>query len=94
MTATGAGVTEGWVKPTPDEVLQILSEVCRVPLAELSPETRLIQDLDLDSVLTLELVMTLEERLGSEIQAAEAAKLVCVSDILAFVEQQDVDSGL
>jgi acyl carrier protein len=73
---------------TPDEVLQILSEVCRVPLSSLKPETRLIQDLDLDSVLTLELLMTLEERMGSEVPEVEAAKLVTVGDLLELVRQQ------
>ena len=71
----------------PDEILQIVSEVCRVPQSSLKPETRLIHDLDLDSVLTLELLMTLEERMGTEVPAVEAAKLVTVGDLLEFVQQ-------
>ncbi len=71
-----------------EEVLQILSEVCRVPEAELRPEARLIQDLDLDSVLTLELLMTLEEKLGTDVPEVEAAKLVTVGDVLEFVRRQ------
>ena len=73
---------------TPDEVLQILVEVCRVPLSSLKRETRLIQDLNLDSVLTLELLMTLEERMGTEVLGVEAAKMVTVSDLLEYVRQQ------
>ena len=72
----------------PDEVLQILSEVCRVPESVLKPEARLIQDLDLDSVLTLELLMTLEERLGTDVPEVDAAKLVTVGDVLDFVQRQ------
>ena len=72
----------------PDEILQIVSEVCRVPPSSLKPETRLIQDLDLDSVLTLELLMTLEERMGTEVPDVEASKLVTVGDLLEFVRQE------
>ncbi len=73
---------------TPDEVLQILSEVCRVPESSLTPDTRLIQDLDLDSVMTLELLMTVEERMGTEIPEVEASKLVTVGDLLEFVQRE------
>ncbi len=73
---------------SPDEILQIISEVCRVPQPSLKPETRLIQDLDLDSVLTLELLMTFEERMGTEVLDVDAAKLVTVGDLLEFVNKQ------
>jgi acyl carrier protein len=73
---------------TPEDALQILSEVCRVPVEELTPDKRLIQDLDLDSMLTLELLMTLEERLGSDISEVDAAGLVTVGDVLEFIEER------
>ena len=72
----------------PDEVLQIVSEVCRVPQSSLKPETHLIQELDLDSVLALELLMTLEERMGTEVPEFEAARLITVGDLLNFVQQK------
>lgn len=64
------------------KVLSILSEVCRKPTEELKPEIHLIHDLNLDSALTLELLMTLEDTLGREISEVEAAKLVTVGDVL------------
>ncbi len=70
---------------TEQETLQLLGEVCRVSPGTLKPETRLIQDLDLDSALALELLMELEERLDREISEVETAKLVTVADVLAFV---------
>ena len=72
---------------TEQETLQLLGEVCRVSPETLKPETRLIQDLDLDSALALELLMELEERLDREISEVETAKLVTVADVLAFVRQ-------
>lgn len=65
--------------------LRILSEVCRVPQERLTPETRLVQDLGVDSVMTLDLLMELEETLGIEIPEVEAAELVSVGDVLAYV---------
>jgi len=69
-----------------DEVLTLLGEVCRVAPDELTPDKHLIHDFDLDSVLTLELLMTLEERLGREISEVDAAKIVTVGDLLDFVQ--------
>jgi acyl carrier protein len=76
-----------------EEVLQILSDVCRVPPEELTSEKRLIQDLDLDSVLALDLLMTLEERLGIEISEVEATKMVTVGDVLTFVREKGPQGG-
>ena len=73
---------------TSDEVLKILGEVCRVAPAELTPDLHLIRDLDLDSALTLDLLMTLEERLGTDLSEVDAAGLLTVGDVLEFVEQK------
>ena len=43
------------------EALRILAEVCNVELETLKPETHLVRDLDLDSAMTLDLLMTMEE---------------------------------
>ena len=77
---------EGQQRVDSAEVLGLLAEVCRVSPKVLTPDKHLIHDLDLDSALTLELLMTLEERLGREISEVEAAKIVTVADLLEFVE--------
>ena len=74
--------------PDAADILKILSEICRVPVAELTPEKHLIRDLDLDSVLALELLMTSEERLGVEISEVDAAGLVTVADVLELIKQR------
>lgn len=70
-----------------DETLRILSEVCKVPLEKLTPEARLIQDLDIDSVITLDLLIALEESLEIEIPEIDATQLVTVGDVLAYVSK-------
>ena len=71
-----------------EEVLQVLSEVSQIPVGSLTPEKHLVHDLELDSTLTLELLMTLEERLDSEISEVDAAKLATIGDILAYVKER------
>lgn len=75
----------GSVKMTEEEVLSILGNVCKVPPEQLKPETHLIHDLNLDSVLTMQLLMSVEDRLGREISEVEAADLVTVGDVVALV---------
>ncbi|MEE9127273.1 MAG: acyl carrier protein [Planctomycetota bacterium] len=75
-----------------ERALEILSDVCKLPREELTPEKHLIQDLDLDSVLALDLLMTLEESLGIEISEVEATQMVTVGDVLAFVSQKSQES--
>ena len=71
-----------------EEVLAVLSEVTQIPLESLTLDKHLIHDLDLDSILTLELLMTLEEQLGTEISEVDAARLVTVGSILEYVKRQ------
>lgn len=78
---------------TAEDALQILSEVCRVSVDELTPETHLTQDLDLDSVLAMDLLMTLEERLATDISEVEAARLVTVGDVLELVRERGQTSA-
>jgi acyl carrier protein len=69
------------------EVLRIMSEICGVPLDRLQPEVRLVQDLGIDSVVTLDLLLELEEALGLEIPEIEAAEMQTVGQVLKYVRE-------
>jgi acyl carrier protein len=69
------------------EALRILSEVCGVPLERLQPEVRLVQDLGIDSIVTLDLLIELEESLGLEIPEIEAAQMQTVGQVLKYVRE-------
>ncbi len=71
-----------------DEALRILSEVCRVPLDKLTPEARLVQDLGIDSVMTLDLLIELEEALDIEIPEIEAAQMETVAQVTDYVRSR------
>lgn len=70
-----------------ERTLDLLARICNVPRERLQPEVQLVEGLDLDSALTLDLLMTLEDELGQEISEVEAAELVTVGDVLAFVRR-------
>lgn len=71
-----------------DEALRILSQVCSVPVERLTPETRLVQDLGVDSVMTLDLLLDLEESLNIEIPEIDAAEMVTVGQVLDYVREK------
>ncbi|MEZ6187331.1 MAG: phosphopantetheine-binding protein [Planctomycetota bacterium] len=73
--------------PAEEKTLEILSNVCNVPREKLVPEARLIQDLDIDSVVTLDLLMELEESLEIDIPEVKAAEMQTVGDVLAYVRE-------
>jgi len=70
------------------EVLPALAEVSGRRVGEIAPSMHLVRDLELDSLKTLELLVSLEERLGVEISEVDAAAMVTVGDVLAFVQQK------
>jgi acyl carrier protein len=67
--------------------LAVVAKVSKVDVATITPEMELVADLGLDSARALELLVELEDALGTEISDEEAAKLNSVSDILGYIER-------
>ena len=67
------------------QVLEILSGVVEKPAAELKPEHKLKDDLELDSTQGMELLANLEDEFDLDIDEAQAAKLERIGDLLALV---------
>ncbi len=70
-----------------DEALAIVGRVCARPVESLRPEQTLAGDLEIDSVRGLDLLFTLEERLGISIDEPSAAGFRTLGDVLAYVER-------
>jgi acyl carrier protein len=72
-----------------DEVLKLVRDhlVAELEVApdKVTPETRLREDLDADSLDLYELLMELEDRYGIRVSEEEAAEIVTVSDAVEFV---------
>lgn len=77
-----------------EKALAVLSDVSRVPVSRLTPETHLIRDLGLDSAITMELLMTLESELQIQISDVEAAGMATVGDVLKFVNRRQPEQTL
>jgi acyl carrier protein len=72
-----------------DEVMRLVREHLASELElspdRITPETRLRDDLDADSLDLYELVMELEDRYGIRVSEEEAAGIVTVGDAVDFV---------
>lgn len=56
-----------------------------VEVGGVTPEARISEDLDLDSLDTVELTLGLEKRFGVEISDEEAEELSTVGDVVALI---------
>lgn len=67
-------------------VTQLIAEQIGIPVDDVTGDKHLVDDLDADSLDTIELVMLLEEEFEIEITDAEAEKVQTVGDAIAAVK--------
>ena len=80
------------VEEIEQKVIQIVSEQMSVDKGELSRETSFVNDLNADSLDTVELVMELEEEFDINIPDDAAEKITTVGEAIDHIEQA-VDSS-
>ncbi len=71
-----------------DKVKKIVVEHLGVEEAKVTETASFIDDLDADSLYTVELVMAFEEAFGVEIPDDAAEKITTVKDAIEFIEKQ------
>ena len=69
------------------KVIDIVAEQMGVARAEISRETSFTNDLNADSLDTVELVMAFEEEFGVEIPDDAAERILTVKDAVSFLEE-------
>jgi len=71
-----------------EKVIQIVSEQLSVDKGEVSRETSFVNDLNADSLDTVELVMELEDEFDMTIPDEEAEKLKTVGEAIDYIKKQ------
>ncbi len=75
-----------------DKVYEIVAEQMGVDKAEIKDETHFVNDLNADSLDTVELVMEFEDEFETSIPDEEAEKIQTVGQAISFIkEHQDND---
>ena len=71
-----------------NEIRESLAAQLNIPSANITGDSRLIEDLKADSLDLVELITGLEERNGIEIPEEDMPKIKTVSDIVTYVESR------
>lgn len=71
-----------------NEVRKILASQLNISIDTITADSRLVNDLQADSLDLVELITGLEERYGLEIPEEDAAKIQTVGDIVAYIESK------
>ncbi|WP_017719394.1 acyl carrier protein [Kamptonema formosum] len=70
------------------KVKEIVKEQLEVEESKITPEARFNDDLNADSLDTVELVMALEEEFGTEIPDEAAEKILTVQDAVDYISKK------
>jgi len=69
-------------------VRRVFGQEFEIPADDVTPEARLVDDLDLDSVDAVTLALRLEEETGLELTEAELKSLDTVASLLTLVRRR------
>ena len=70
-----------------DKVKELIVEQLGVDAAKVIPEAKFVDDLEADSLDTVELIMAIEEEFDCEIPEEDAAKISTVGEVIDFVDK-------
>lgn len=71
-----------------NEVKELLTKQLRLKDVEITPASRIKDDLGADSLDILQLLMTIEDEKGITIPDEELAAFTTVGDVVAYLEKQ------
>ena len=73
------------------QVIDVIVEQLGVDREKVTPEAKFIDDLGADSLDTVELVMSFEEKFSVDVPDEDAEKLKSVSDVVAYIKERKQD---
>lgn len=69
-----------------EKIRKLLAELLKVEEEKITPEAKLVQDLGLDSLDSIELLLTLEEQYNVRIPDEIYRNFVTVGDVVSYFE--------
>lgn len=69
-------------------LISMIADRFNVPVSAVTGKTNFQQDLNLDSIDSLELIMALEDTYDISVSDADAAKLRTVNDVINLIDQK------
>ena len=69
-----------------EKVIKLVCEATKAEPSKVKLETSFVDDLNLDSLDTVELMMKMEDEFGVEIPEEDAEKLKTVQDVVSYLE--------
>jgi len=81
----GEGFTKGSIR---SEIIDIISENVDVPVAEIKPDSHLVNDLGVESMTFLTIIIGIEDRFDITIDDDQHGELTTVNAITDFVAGQ------
>ena len=71
-----------------NKLMRIIAEISEVNESEIRMESELVDDLEVDSMMSLEILTELEREFGIQISETDLADFVTVGDIFNFVKEK------
>lgn len=84
------GIEEKVAVEIEEKVVQIVSEQLSVDKGELSRETSFVNDLNADSLDTVELVMELEDEFDLMVPDEKTEKLKTIGSVIDFIQERSL----
>ena len=85
------------VNSTEDQIMEnvriIVSEVAGVPLDEITPGKRFVEDLGVDSLSMIEVLVQAQRDFGVVIPDERLRELATVADVVQYIEAQRASAG-
>ena len=72
---------------TNEKKIELLADIIDVEPSELTPETRLVDMSEWDSIAALSFISMMDEEFGKEFKGSEFKKIVTVQDALNVMEE-------
>jgi acyl carrier protein len=68
-------------------IKEIISRISRIPIEELEDDIRISEDLGVDSIMAMEIMATLEIKLGLSLDAEQLSAIDEVGDFISLIEK-------